>query len=245
MFQNRIKKNQGLLEILCTPKENENIIPKGQKELYLQIEDTINVIDSSNLINEKNKNYYIEKLYDIARTGLSIDTIEVYPELSIQMLKKLKQEVCLKESGRIKNDYLKNLGIHAILNNIIAFGLLIIFKYLNVDLSKYIYAYIGSTVGSWISFNARKLNLRFEELCIIEKDGLEPIFRIIHNGLCAIIVILFINTDIISISISEFNTNMINNSIEMQVLLGVIIGLIDYPISQKIFNKASSIVDEL
>ena len=149
-FKIELKKNQGLLEILCTPKENENIIPKGQKELYLQIEDTINVIDSSNLINEKNKNYYIEKLYDIARTGLSIDTIEVYPELSIQMLKKLKQEVCLKESGRIKNDYLKNLGIHAILNNIIAFGLLIIFKYLNVDLSKYIYAYIGSTVGSWI-----------------------------------------------------------------------------------------------
>lgn len=54
-FKIELKKNQGLLEILCTPKENENIIPKGQKELYLQIEDTINVIDSSNLINEKIK----------------------------------------------------------------------------------------------------------------------------------------------------------------------------------------------
>ena len=46
-FKIELKKNQGLLEILCTPKENENIIPKGQKELYLQIEDTINVIDSA------------------------------------------------------------------------------------------------------------------------------------------------------------------------------------------------------
>ena len=56
---------------------------------------------------------------------------------------------------------------------------------------------------------------------------------------------LFIDTNIISISISEFNTNMINSSIEMQVLLGIIIGLIDYQISPKIFNKASSLIDEL
>lgn len=123
--------------------------------------------------------------------------------------------------------------------------LLIIFKYLDLDLYKYIYTYIGSAVGSWISFNARKLHLEFQELCIIEQDGLKPIFRIIHNGLCAIIVMLFIDTNIISISISEFNTNMINSSIEMQVLLGIIIGLIDYQISPKIFNKASSLIDEL
>lgn len=99
-------------------------------------------------------------------------------------------------------------------------------------------------MGTWISFNARKLGLEFEELCIIENDGLKPIFRIIHNGLCAIIVMLFINTNIVSISISEFNTNTINSSIEMQVLLGIIIGLIDYQILRKIFNKASSIIDE-
>ena len=108
-FKIDLKNDSELFEILCIPKVNESIIPKGQKELYLQIEDTINVIDSSNLIDKKNKNYYIEKLYDIARTGLSIDSIEVYPRLSVEMLIKLKQEVCLKESGKIKNDYLKRL----------------------------------------------------------------------------------------------------------------------------------------
>lgn len=141
-FDIELQKNEGLSEIQCIPKENENIIPKEQKELYLLIEDTINVIDSSNLIDIKNKNYYIEKLYDIARTGLSINSIEVYPKLSIKMVEKLKQEVRLKESGKIKNDYLQKLGKSVIENNIIALALLIMFKYLNLDIYKYIYILI-------------------------------------------------------------------------------------------------------
>lgn len=245
-FDVELEENNDGFEVLFTPKVNESLISKDQEELYLLIEDTLNIIDSSNLISNTDKKYYIKKIFDIAETGLSIKTKEVYPVLAMKMLKKLKQEVCLKESNRIKNDYLKELGKYGLGHIVIAIFILIISKDLKLDLfNKYIYTYIGSIIGCWVSFNARKLTLKFEELCIIEKDGLEPMFRIIHNGLCAIIIMLFVNTNVVSISVCDFNTNLINNSQELQILLGVIVGLIDYPMAQKIYNKASTIIDEL
>lgn len=233
------------LEINCAPKVGEQLIQKKQKELYLIIEDTSNIINSSKSIDYKSKYYYMDKLYDIAMAGLSIKTNEVYPELSIEMVNKLKEEICLRESSTIKNKYLKILGMIGIIHSIVIYLVFYYFKKYNIDLFQYFYTYMGSIVGSWVSFNARKLNLSFDELTLIEKDGLNPSLRIMHNGLCSIIIMLFIKTQILSISIASFNTNSINYSSEMQMILGIIVGLVEYPISQKIFNKANSIVNEL
>ena len=247
-FYNRILKKykKTELEINCIPKVSERLIQKKQKELYLIVEDTSNIINSSKSIDYKSKYYYMDKLFYIAIAGLSIEANEVYPDLSIKMVNKLKEEIRLRESSAIKNNHLKRLGMVSIFYIIIGY---IISYYLknfnNIDLFQYFYTYVGSTFGTWVSFNARKIDLSFEELTLIEKDGLYPSIRIINNGLWSIIIMLFIKTELISISIAGFNTNLINKNIQMQIILGIVVGLVEYPIQQKIFNKANSIVDKL
>lgn len=227
-------------EINCSPKVPENEIPHEQEELYFMIEDVLSVINSSTLIKDNSKSHYIEKLFDIAEAGLSTDTNEVYPKLAKKALKKLKEEILLRESGHIKNSYMKKLGFHAVIQIV----LLIVLLFITKSTISYIYVYIGALVGAWISFGARKPNLSFEELSIIESDGLAPPIRLVYIGLCSIIVLLFLKTEIAVITINNLSTESINNSIEMQLLLGIIVGLIEYQISEKLFKSANSIMDK-
>lgn len=238
-------------EITCAPKVSQGEISKEQEELYISIEDIMSIINSSTLINDKSKKYYIDKLYDIALTGLSIDATEVYPELAFKALEKLKEEILLRESSKVKNRYMGKLGRNVVGQTL--FLLLLIlglnnFQYVNKDiannLSSYGYVYIGTIVGAWISFGVRKPNLFFEELSIIESDGLSPKIRLIYVGLCSIIIFLFLKTEIVVISINNISTSDIKQSIEMQLALGASIGLIEYKISEKLFKKANLVIDK-
>lgn len=245
------QKNKGCFEITlegneinCQPKVSEDDIPKEQEDLYLLIEDAVSIIDSSTLIKNSSKKYYIEKLFDIAETGLSIETNEVYPNLANKALRQLKEEILLKESSFIKNNYMKTLGFHTV----VQIGILLVVQLVVLHFTKntisYIYAYIGALVGAWISFGARKPNLSFKELSIIESDGLAPPIRLVYIGLCAVVVMLFLRTEIAVITINKLSTKSINNSIDLQLLLGVIVGLIEYQISEKLFKSANVIMDK-
>ncbi|MEW8963438.1 hypothetical protein [Paraclostridium dentum] len=244
----KVKLEEG--EITCAPKVSQNEISKEQEELYLSVEDTMSIINSSTLINDTSKKYYIEKLHDIALTGLSIDATEVYPGLAFKALVKLKEEILLRESSNIKNRYMGKLGKNVIVQTLVL--LLLIFginnlehidKGIAINLSSYMYVYIGTIVGAWISFGARKPNLTFEELSTIESDGLSPGIRLIYIGLCSIIIFLFLRTEIIVIAINNISTRDINNSIEMQLALGALIGLVEYKISGTLFKKANFVID--
>lgn len=238
-------------EITCAPKVSQSEISKDQEKLYLSVEDTMSIINSSTLINDKSKKYYIDKLHDIAQTGLSIDAKEVYPELAFKALVKLKDEILLRESSNIKNRHMGRLGENVITQTFFMLLLILginnsqyIGKEIATNLSSYGYIYIGTIVGAWISFGARKPNLSFEELSIIESDGLSPEIRLIYIGLCSIIIFLFLKTEIVVISINHISTIDINQSIEMQLALGASIGLIEYRISEKLFKKANLVVDK-
>lgn len=231
-------------EINCSPQVSENDIPKEQEELYLMIEDVISIINSSSLIKSTSKIYYIEKLFDIAEAGLSINATEVYPNLANKALKKLKEEILLRESSHIKNSYMKTLGYYAIIQIGLLIGLQLVILWLTKNTISYIFVYIGAIIGSWISFGARKPNLSFEELSTIESDGLAPPIRLVYIGLCAVIVMLLLRTEIAVITINNLSTKSINNSIEVQLLLGVIVGLVEYQISEKLFKSANVIMDK-
>lgn len=238
-------------EITCAPKVSQSEISKEQEELYLSVEDTMSIINSSILINETSKKYYIEKLHDIAYTGLSVDTAEVYPALANKALEKLKEEILLRESSSIKNRYMKKLGINVLIQTLILLLIIVLItnltQYIDIhiisSITNYMYVYIGAIVGAWVSFGARKPNLSFEELSTIESDGLTPWIRLIYIGLCSMIILLFLRIEIVTISINQISTKSINQSVEAQLALGIVIGLIEYKISEKLFKKASFIME--
>lgn len=219
-----------------------NGVPDEQQELYNYIEKFTSIIKSLNTTNKDIKDKYFNKVLSIAQSGLTGPSAQ--PKLAKKALDCLKEEIIINEGGRIKNNYMRNLGINALI--IIFIGAVLILVFNEIELyfiNKYIFVFQGTMIGVWISFGARKVELKFEELSIIENDRLNPIIRLLFIGVSSIILFLFINCGVITFSIGGFKSENINNSIKSQILLGIISGLLEYKVSIGIFNKASNIID--
>lgn len=225
------------------PNVKEDDVPEDQKQLFLDIEETASIIRTLTKTNEDKKKKYIDKLTTLAQAGLVSD----HPLVNIaqKALENLKDDIRIQEGGRIKNEYMKSLGICAIILIIIIIILISILDSFSIHFyDKYAYVFIGTMIGTWISFGARKIDLTFKELSIIENDGVTPLLRLLFIGICACIVLLFMSNDIIiTLSIGNINTQDINNSIELQLIIGVLVGLIEYKIGTGLYNKANGIIN--
>lgn len=219
-------------------------VPKEQQELYVEIESTNNVIKS--LINTKQdiKKKYFKKLLSLAQAGLVSKAAQ--PSLALKSLRKLKEEMVSIEGQRIKNYYMKRLGITALVMGsvcaIIYILILMFFPYLHY-LNMYFMVWIGAMIGTWISFGARKFKISFEQLSILEEDMMSIYIRLIYVAICAIILLLFLNTNIVSINIGKISINDISNKVELQLILGVICGLVESKLGINIYKKAVTIIN--
>ncbi|OSA97797.1 UNVERIFIED_ORG: hypothetical protein B2H98_06950 [Clostridium botulinum] len=216
-------------------------IPVEQHNLYCSVEDVAKVIRSLKMTNDDIKNEYFSKLLTLSQAGLVGKNAQ--PELAMDSLEKLKAEMLVNESGRIKNKYMIHLGIAGVSIIALASILSLMFYHLGISyLNKYIFIFQGAMIGTWVSFGARKVELKFEELSIIEKDRLNPLIRLIFIGISSEILFLFINSEIVTFQVGNISSGNIANSVDLQVLLGVISGLLEYKLAIDVFNKANSII---
>ncbi|ELC8418778.1 hypothetical protein M3X99_01000 [Clostridium perfringens] len=218
---------------------SEDGIPEEQNKLYCEVERTTSIIKSLKFTDKIKKDEYFEKLLTLTQIGLTGPAAQ--PELAINSLYLLKEDIVNCESGRIKNKYMIDLGKYGLVLIGISSIILLILKYFSLEqVNKYIYTFDGSVIGAWISFGARKIELKFEELAFIEKDKLNPIIRLIFVGISSMILLLFIDSEIIKFQIGSITNNQITSSIKLQVLVGVIAGLIEYKLAINLFNKANT-----
>ncbi|MBS5317425.1 MAG: hypothetical protein KHY44_13695 [Clostridiales bacterium] len=220
-------------------------VPNDQQELYLEVEDANNVLKSLHNTKDEIKVKYFNKLLSLAQAGLVGETAQ--PQLALKALNKLKAEVMLIEGKRIKNEYMKKLGINALILSIIIFVVYnIILQYDGRMLQGRVYcsAFVGALIGTWISFGARKFRINFSELSLLEEDMMSPCIRLIYIGLCAIIFMLFLNTQIVTFEIGNISTDSLQNSFEIQVAVGILCGLIESKIGINIYKKAISLFGE-
>lgn len=230
-------------DIICglLPDIGENDVPEEQRLLFHSVEETSYYISTLKNTKDETKKEYLNELLSLAQTGLVGNNPA--PKLSLETLDRLKDKIRLKEGSRIKNTYMLNLGIYTFIGTLALLLIkFILFTNNFFYFDKYIYVSIGSIIGTWVSFGARKLNLSFEELSLIEEDGLSPWMRLIYICTCSNIVLLFLSSELIKISLGNFSLSEINKSIELQFVLGVICGLVEYKIGTGIFNKANDVL---
>ncbi|HFE9682872.1 TPA: hypothetical protein ACGA31_001308 [Clostridium perfringens] len=230
-------------DIVCSKNDEacDGKIPEEQMVVYEMSEDIAKVIRALINSSKQKKDEYFEKLLSNTQVGLVGKNAQ--PEIALKGLEKLKCDMIAGESGRIKNYYMMKLGIVAL--SLIGISAFIVFIINNMQifyLNKYFFTFQGAMVGAWISFGARKVELKFEELSIIEVDLLNPILRLIFIGTCSIILYLFFSCGIISFKVGSFTSEILPTSIEAQYLLGALCGLIEYKIAINIYNKADSII---
>ena len=233
-------------DINCSlhPEYAKETIPTEQETLYVKVESTNNVIKSLHNTKDEVKIKYFNKLLSLAQAGLVGETAQ--PCLALKSLNKLKDEMILIEGRRIKNDYMKKLGIKALISSIITFIIYLAFQS-NEEMqifSMYCLAFIGALLGTWISFGARKFNITFEQLSLLEEDMMDPALRLIYIGVCSMVFMLFLNTQLVSFGIGNISTLTIKESWEIQLSIGVLCGLIESKIGINIYQKAVNILSD-
>jgi hypothetical protein len=152
---------------------------------------------------------YFDELKNIARLSLGQDQV-LLGNLEIQAF---QDNVIMREGSRIKNKYIKDLGLWALIFGAMAFAAYLVAEtqYLSSIIRDrtFFLMILGSMLGTWLSFAIRKPTLSFTELAVIEQDRLEPHFRLLFVAGLTIVVGLLFGTGMVSVKIGGFETDFL------------------------------------
>lgn len=217
---------------------------REQMELYSKSERACSVIKSLHQTDEPIKQKYFAKLVSLSQAGLVGKVSN--PVLALESLDRLKEEIVLIEGRRIKNGYMKRLGAYALAGVVIfvLFYRATTYCIGNSEASAFALLGIGTMVGTWVSFGARKFEISFEELSAVEKDMMEPLVRLVFIYASTVIVMLFILSGMMEIKIGSLDTANMASDSKVPLAVGAICGLVESRIGVKVFNQANSVVGD-
>lgn len=261
-----------------TPAERAAPIPPAKQKLLEKIMTANTIIKSlyftedtdtdktDQKVNNAIKRKYFKKLLSLAQAGLAGELAQ--PALASSALERLKDEITTIEGQRIKNTYMKELGLRAFLSSLIA---LVIFLFAGIGIfsdqaalanllfkqsdtaglfqsgflavaSMCSVIWIGAMLGTWVSFAARNPAFNFERLSILETDRMKPTIRLIYIGICAIIFALFLSSGIVALAVGGLSTANIAGSVSTQFVIGLLCGLTESKIGSFIHQKSAAVI---
>lgn len=215
------------------------VIPDDQLALRDKVDSTLTTIrilfeDHSERFEE-----YFRPLLSLAQLGLVGQSAN--PALSLRALDSLKSEIVLREGGAIKNGYMKKLGLSSLALGLPALFFGIVIQNYATDLialGSFFFLWAGCMAGVWLSFGARKIQISFEELGILEQDRLSPPIRLVFAGLLTIIIGLLIATKALTLQLGDFTTANLASDIKVQLLIGLLCGISEQALSSKVSQHA-------
>jgi hypothetical protein len=154
------KNSRDILFQLATDFQGD--IPTAQMALREEIERTLGVLGILFPQSEGRFNEYFRQLLSLAQSGLEGE--EPQPKLAASALNVLRENITAREGPRVKTRYLNNLGTMGLL--IGAFPLIgaLVIPCLwpgSAVLPHFLYLWVGSMVGVWLSFAIRKREMKF------------------------------------------------------------------------------------
>jgi hypothetical protein len=199
-------------------------------------------------INQRRFESYQTKLLGIARTGLQTPAD---PESARQWLEALQAEILAREGPRVKNGYMKTLGLAAAIFAVIAAGLYLVLRN-NPQLSHLLYIYrnlfilwAGTMIGTWLSFGLRRPKIMFKDLGILEEDMVEPAIRLIFTGLIAITIAFIFICGMVSINVGDLKSADLFGHGSTALLIGILLGVSEQALPGVLTRRASQFVSEI
>ena len=211
----------------------DSVIPKEQQELYVKAESACNIIKALENTDKQTKKKYFDKLLSLSQVGLVANPAQTETD-----------EIVLVEGKRIKNHYMKYLGIDALIIGAIASIVLGICFYFTrwIGCISVLCIIIGALTGTWVSFGARKFEIEFEDLASLEKDKMTPVIRLIYIAVASLIFALLMNVGLIDVKIGNVDISMAFTDIKPALVIGVLCGLVESKIGIQVYNKAVSLL---
>lgn len=216
-------------------------VPQEQLELKDDVEQALTVIRGIFPDSDERFKGYFRQLLSLAQAGLVGDHAD--PAVAKQALRTLTNDILVNEGGRIKNRYMKTLGIWALVVGgpaLLVGSLISQFLPAYTMASNFLALWSGCAAGVWLSFGARKPTLSFENLAVLEEDRLEPVVRLVFAGLLTIFAGLSFSVGALVLSVGNVSTAQINESFRVSLLLGAAFGLSERMLSSKMTDFASS-----
>lgn len=189
---------------------------------------------------------FIEKLHGVAWIGLELN----FTELAKLTLAELCNEFFVLEAGRIKNIYVRNLGLWAGL-----FALAFLTAYLFVEINHpnwawgqshktFLLAACGASIGTWASFSVRQVQFTFDDLVMLDEHALDPPLRVAFVVALTLITCLLFWTGAVNIEIGNLKTQQgsFQNSGSIAFLIGMFAGLSERALATAISGRAAAFV---
>jgi hypothetical protein len=256
-------KGIGWQEILFEVTNEVFPIPPDQLKLKADIETTMMTLKA--ILHDKNdKNEealpktmtanqhryaaYQIKLLGIAETGLQTPAD---PNSARQPLEALQADILLREGPRVKNRYMKRLGVAAAaLAAVSAVAYLVLRN--NPQASDLLYAYrnlfvllTGTMIGTWLSFGLRRSKIVFKDLSALEEDMMEPAVRLIFTGLIAITIAFVFATGMVNVTVGGLNSAHLLANGSSALLIGMLLGVSELALPGVLTRRASQFVSEV
>jgi hypothetical protein len=193
---------------------------------------------------------YMKKLVDIGRLGLQ----DPHVELGNLALNGFRTEFVAQEAGRIKNSYLRSLGISAGIVAAVFFGLYI---WVENTVNTYGFWYThrifllaagGAGIGTWLSFSIRRVTLGFDDLGVLEEDRLDPSLRVVFVVILTVVVCLLFWTGTMNLEIGNLKTGDLSNPKSalpldaIALLVGIFCGIAERALATAVSGRATAFV---
>ncbi|UYO43960.1 hypothetical protein KQX63_21720 [Rhodopseudomonas palustris] len=201
---------------------------------------------------------YVRKLAGIAGLGLEGPHVD----LAKKALIGLKLEFAGREAGRIKNDYVRRLGAWAALFFI---GFLVAYAAIrsgtcSVTMMKehaaqcpspwwnehktFLLAAAGASLGTWLSFAIRRLDLPFDDLALLDEHSLDPPFRIAFVVALTLMACLLFWTGALNIEIGNLKTGSesFKATGSVALVVGLFCGLSERALATAMSNRGAAFI---
>ena len=252
----------GWRELVFIRRKDLAVVPPDQLKLKAEIETTLTVLqtlfrDEENAEPEPPKTMtamqhryraYQTMLLGAAQVGLQTPSD---PDSSRQALESLQMEILMREGPRVKNGYMKVLGVLAALSGAPAAIIYLMLRN-NPHFSQLLYAYqnlfvlwTGTMIGTWLSFGLRRPKLAFKDLGALEDDMVEPGFRLIFTGLIAITIAFIFASGMVNVSIGGLNSSNLLAHGSSALLIGMLLGVSEQALPGILTKRASQFVSEI
>lgn len=198
---------------------------------------------------EKLLDTYVRKLAGIGRLGLQGPHVQ----LANLALLGVKAEFVAHEAGRIKNTYIRRLGVACGVGAALSFLLyaIVVGEFLFtgafwMDHRTFLLAAGGACIGTWLSFSIRRVTLSFDELGILEEDLLDPSIRVIFVVALTLTACLLFWTNAINVSIGDLQTAQLQKNAtsavvgEIAVLVGIFCGIAERGLATAVSGRAAA-----
>ncbi len=205
---------------------------------------------------------YFNNLFLIAQ--IALDGPQAQPRVGRSSLENLKNEILVREGGRVKNNYMWGLLKSAFALGIVPVFFLAFFEALKLQYSQdhgrpaqfngslwftqpiilvlvtMAFAWVGALAGTFLSFGIRNPSLTFDQLAIPEDHRMQPLLRLIYVGMLAVVAMAAILVKAVSISVGSLSTAHILEYPSAAFVIGLFCGLSERALGDKLRNSADA-----